>query len=50
MNTEVLTIKEIKQLFVQILINNTSKVTKVSDHSINSGVAFGVSKLCQKCL
>lgn len=48
MFTKILTIPELKQLFIQTLLNHTSAVTKVSDESVLSGISFGVAKTGQK--
>lgn len=37
-----------KKLFVEVLLNNTDKVNKVSDNSVLSGVAYGISKVAGK--
>lgn len=46
--TRISTITELKQLFIEILMNNTGKVSKVSDESVVNAVAYGVAKLTQK--
>ncbi len=48
--TRVSTINELKQLFTEILINKSSKVSKVSNQSVFNGIAFGVAKVAQKAL
>ena len=50
MITRVTSIGELKQMFIEILMNKTSKVTKVSDQSIVNGVSYGVAKVAQKAL
>ena len=50
MITRVSTIKELKQLFIEGLLNKTNKITKVSDESIVNGVAYGTAKIAQKAL
>ena len=50
MITRLSTINELKQIFVELLINKSSKVTKVSNQSVFNGVAFGVAKIAQKAL
>lgn len=50
MITKVTSVEQLKQQFIQLLINNTDKVTKVSDFSVLSGMAYGHGKLSQKCL
>jgi hypothetical protein len=48
MITRIQTVDELKEIFVETLINHTDKVTKVSDTSVLNGVAFGVAKIGQK--
>lgn len=43
-------IEQLKELFVKVLFSRTDKISKVSDGSINNGLAYGVSKLAQKAL
>jgi uncharacterized phage protein gp47/JayE len=50
MFTQLTTIEELKQIFVECLINQTNAVTKVSDMSVLNGVAFGSAKLAQKAI
>jgi len=50
MKTRITTIEELKQLFVESLLNHTSAVTKVSDHSVLNGISYGVAKVGQKAL
>lgn len=37
-----------KQLFIETLFNTTDKVTKISPHSVNAGIAGGISKISGK--
>jgi len=46
--TEVLTIPEIKALYLETLLNFTSKVSKISALAVLNGHAFGIAKLFQK--
>lgn len=50
MRIQVLTLSKLKQLFLELFINKTDKVSDVSDNSVLNGVAFGVAKVAQKCL
>lgn len=50
MITRIYTEEEIKELFIETLMNNTTAITKVSKHSVNNGIAYGVSKIARKCL
>ena len=44
------TITLLKNLFLEIFLNKTDKVTDVSDNSVLNATAFGVAKVAQKCL
>lgn len=48
MITQVLTLEEYKEIFIETLINKTTKVTKVSEGSVLNGIAYGVAKMGQK--
>jgi len=48
--TRVSTVNELKQIFTEILINKSSKITKISNQSVLNGIAFGVAKIAQKAL
>lgn len=50
MITRVQTIAELKQLFLEIFLNKTDKVSDISDNSVVNATAYGVSKVAQKCL
>lgn len=50
MKTRLSTVSELKQIFIETLLNNTNKISKVSDDSVNNGVAFGVAKVAQKAI
>lgn len=50
MITEILTIQEIKEFVSEILLNKTSKVSKISDDSVLNGLMYGVSKTTQKAI
>jgi len=41
---------ELKNIFVETLLNYTNKITKVSNNSVLSGVGYGVATLGQKTL
>lgn len=43
------TSEQLKQLFAEILLSKTTKLNKVSDNSIVSGVSYGAGKIGQKC-
>lgn len=48
MFTKLVSVEEYKEIFVEILINKTDSVTKVSDGSVLNGVSYGVAKIAQK--
>jgi uncharacterized phage protein gp47/JayE len=50
MITKITPVEELKKIFVETLLNQTSEVTKVSEGSVLNGLAFGVAKLGQKVL
>lgn len=50
MITRLTDVTELKALFLEKLLNATSKVTKVSDDSVLGGVAFGIAKIGQRAL
>lgn len=50
MITRVTTIEELKQLYVETLLNKTDKITKVANESILNGVAYGSAKIAQKAM
>ena len=43
-------ISRLKQLFLELLLNKTNRVSDISDNSVLSGTAFGVAKVAQKAL
>lgn len=45
-----MTREELKQIFVEIMLGSTSKVTKVADHSVLNGVSYGVAAIGQKAM
>ena len=48
--TRVAPIRELKELFIETLLNRTNKVTKVSNDSVLNGVAYGNAKIAQKAM
>ncbi len=50
MITKITPVEELKQIFVETLLNQTDQVTKVSEGSVLNGIAFGAAKLSQKIL
>ena len=50
MNTKVISISTLKQLWIEIFLNKTDKVSDVSDDSVLNATAYGVAKIAQKAL
>jgi uncharacterized phage protein gp47/JayE len=50
MITQINTVEKLKQLFLEILINKTNKVSDISDNSVLNAVAYGTAKVAQKCM
>lgn len=50
MITKITSIQELKQIFIEILLNKTDKVTDVGAESVLNGIAYGCAKIGQKCL
>jgi len=50
MITQPTTVDELKDIFLELFLNHTDKVTKVSPNSGLNGVAYGISKIGQRAL
>ena len=50
MFTKLTTVEELKQLYSELFLNKTNRVTKVSNHSVMNGIAYGVAKVGQKAI
>lgn len=50
MLTKITPIEELKEIFVESVLNHTSEVTLITDGSVLNGISFGVAKLGQKTL
>lgn len=50
MITKIVPVQELKQIFLEVLLNKTDKVNDVSAESVLNGIAFGCAKVGQKCL
>jgi hypothetical protein len=50
MANKITTIAKLKQLFIEIFLNKTDKVSDVSDDSVLNATAYGVAKVAQKAL
>ena len=44
------TINNLKNLFLEVLLNKTDKVSDVTDNSVLNGVAYGTAKIAQKAI
>lgn len=50
MITKITSVDELKQIFLEIFLNKTDKVSDVSDESVLNGIAYGCGKLAQRTL
>jgi len=50
MNTKVISISTLKQLFIEIVLNKTDKISDISDDSVLNATAYGVAKVAQKAI
>jgi hypothetical protein len=50
MITKILTINALKQLFLEVFLNKTTKVSDVSDNSVVNATGYGVAKVAQKAM
>ncbi len=50
MITKITSIEELKQIFIEILLNKTDKVSDISDESVLNGIAYGCAKMAQRLL
>ena len=50
MNVRLSTISELKQIAAETILNNTTKVNKISDNSVLSGITFAMAKIGQKAI
>lgn len=50
MITQIIPTQELKQIFLEVLLNKTDKITDIGEDSVLNGIAFGCAKLAQKCL
>jgi len=50
MNTKVTTITKLKNLFIEIFLNKTDKVSDISEDGVLNATAYGVAKVGQKAL
>jgi hypothetical protein len=46
--TKIQSVSEIKQMLAEIFLNNTSKVTKISDNSVLNAFFYAIAKVAQK--
>lgn len=50
MITKIISVDTLKQMFVEILLNKTNKISDISNESVLNGIAYGCSKLAQRLL
>lgn len=50
MITKIIPIDTLKQMFIEILLNKTDKISDISNESVLNGIAYGCSKLAQRLL
>lgn len=50
MITKITSVEELKQIFTEILLNKTDKISDISNESVLNGIAYGCSKLTQRLL
>lgn len=50
MITKITPVEELKQIFLEIFLNKTDKVSDISDDSVLNGIAYGCGKLTQRTL
>jgi hypothetical protein len=50
MITKITTVEELKQIFIEILLNKTDKISDVSNESVLNGIAYGCAKLSQRMM
>lgn len=50
MITKIITVEELKQIFTEILLNKTDKISDISNESVLNAIGYGCSKLAQRLL
>ena len=50
METKIYTRDEIKNQFIQVVLNHTNKISKISDNSVLNGISYGVASIVQKLM
>ena len=50
MITKITTVDELKQIFIEILLNKTDKISDISNDSVLNGIAYGCAKLAQRLM
>lgn len=50
MITKITTVDELKQIFTEILLNKTDKISDISNESVLNAIAYGCAKLTQRML
>ena len=50
METKIYTRDEIKEQFVQTVLNHTNKVSKISNNSVLNGISYGIASIAQRLM
>ena len=50
MITKIVSVSDLKQMFLEILLNKTDKISDISDDSVLNGIAYGCAKVGQRLL
>ena len=50
MITKIVPVSDLKQMFLEILLNKTDKISDISDDSVLNGIAYGCAKVGQRLL
>ena len=50
MITKITPVQELKEIFLEILLNKTDKINDIGADSVLNGIAYGCGKIGQKCL
>lgn len=50
METKIYTRDEIKDQFVQVVLNHTNKISKISNNSVLNGISYGIASIAQRLM
>lgn len=50
METKIYTRDEIKEQFVQTVLNHTNKISKISNNSVLNGISYGIASIAQRLM